>query len=371
VRILFLHLFDLDLAGGSGVYLRALTRALGELGHEVEVVSARHGDRYGSTTYALPFEFVLTFGPEKRPGEKTFDELSSAELSELAESAADAVARRSLVARSPQLLVVNHISVLALTALRLQRRFAVPYRVISYGTDTQLLARDRRYVDLLEEAAERADRVFAISRFVARQVAATLPRSRVETLGGAVDPDLFYRPANGSNGQPPRQIAFVGRLVTEKGIWVLLDALQAVGDGYELAVAGEGPLRGAIATRLERSALRERVHLLGYVPPSGLRDVLIRSCLLVVPSTWEEPLGLVILEALACGVPVVASAVGGIPEIVLDGVNGCLVPPGDAGRLAETLDRLRRDDALYRRLRANCLATDVPTYRGLAGRLLA
>lgn len=368
MRILFLHQFDLNFAGGSGVYLRALYFALTELGHRVEVVSARRPDQYGCTTYQLPFDFTLTFGPEKRAGERTLDELSTAELQALTLRAADTIEAEAFGDGRPDLTLANHINLMALVAWHLKKKLGVPYRVISYGTDTQLLLRDQRYRDLFGEAARDAERIFAISGYVAKEIAATVAGGKVEVLGGAVDHDLFYPPRTPQGAG--KKITYVGRLVTEKGLWTLLEACERVGNSLELHLVGEGPLRGPLETYLGSSPLRDRVKLAGYVPPDRLREILIDSALVVVPSTWQEPLGLVVLEAMACGVPVVASAVGGIPEMIQHGVNGLLVPPGDAFALAAAIHRVLNDSTLHRGMRQTLTRTTVPSYRDLARRAI-
>jgi glycosyltransferase involved in cell wall biosynthesis len=259
---------------------------------------------------------------------------------------------------------------MARVSLSLSNGFGVPYRLISYGTDTELLNRDHRYVDLFGAAASRADRVFAISGYVARQLRASLPVGDVEVLGGAVDKSLFHPPADFVD--PGARMAFVGRLVSEKGIWSLLEAVSLQRMHAHLDIIGEGPLQRPIAAYLAGSPLQERIRLLGYVPQSRLREALLTSALLVVPSTWQEPLGLVVLEAMACGIPVVASAVGGLPEIVADGFNGRLVKPGDAAGLAATLDELMSDAELRALMRENCLQrTPIASYGELARRVVA
>jgi glycosyltransferase involved in cell wall biosynthesis len=368
VRVLFLHQFDLNLAGGSGIYLRSLSRALAGLGHRVEVVSARRPDQYGCTTYQLPFDVTLTFGPEKRAGERTLDELSTAELQAWAARAVEAIEAEAFRQGAPDLILANHINLMARVGWRLGKKFGVPCRIISYGTDTPLLLREERYRDLFVEAACQADRIFAISAYVAREVAATVPGGRVEVLGGAVDDELFYLPERLPDAT--RRIAYVGRLVTEKGIGTLLAAFEKQTAATALTLMGEGPLLGPLETWLRDSPLRDRVTLMGYVPPNRLRDLLLGAALLIVPSTWQEPLGLVVLEAMACGVPVVASAVGGIPEMIQHGVTGSLVPPGDPDALAAAIDRLLGDPHRYREMRQLLRRTTVPTYRDLARRVV-
>lgn len=369
MRILFLHQFNFVRGwGGSASMLCALHGALSALGHRVEVMAAQERDPLGITTWPLPFDRLLTFGPEKRAGEVTLDELSTAELREMAACTARHIEERILPTARPDLVLANHVSLMALVAFHLQGRCGLPFRLISYGTDTKLLLNSARDRELYGPAARGAERLFTISAFVAGEVEATVG-GRIEVLGGAVDPALFFLPPPEVVPEPGRLIYF-GRLVTEKGIWVLLDAIERQSCASELVIVGEGPLRGAIDERLARHSPARRVRCLGPRPQAELRAELLRAEAALVPSTWQEPLGLVVLEALACGVPVIASEVGGIPEMIKPERTGLLVPGGDSAALACAIDRLLGQRDFRDRMRANIRASSVPTYRDLAMRLI-
>jgi glycosyltransferase involved in cell wall biosynthesis len=131
----------------------------------------------------------------------------------------------------------------------------------------------------------------------------------------------------------PAEVLFVGRLSPEKGIEELVAATQ----GMNLVVAGDGPLR-----RIVPGAL-------GFVPHDEVDRLYERAAVVVLPS-YREGLPLCVLEAMAHGRPVVASAVGGIPELVEDGVTGFLVEPGDVAGLRAAIEKLLTDPALRRRL---------------------
>jgi glycosyltransferase involved in cell wall biosynthesis len=113
------------------------------------------------------------------------------------------------------------------------------------------------------------------------------------------------------------------------------------------------------------------VRLLGCLPQSKIREVLISADAAVVPSIWQEPLGLVVLEALACGLPVIGTAVGGIPEIIKDRFNGLLVQPDDSAALATAIDSLLGDEDFYQQIKQGVDQTVVPTYDDLAMRVIA
>lgn len=367
MKILHFHMFDMRTGwGGSASMTLALHRAFQELGHQIEVASPGLPDPHGMTTWKLSLRHDVTFGPEKRNGEVALDEIDGAEMEAMALEAAEKVGAEAFGRHPPDLLIANHINLNALICRHLHQRFNVPYRVIAYGTDTQLLLRDRRYRDLFGEAARDADGIYSISAFTGREVEQTVGGNQ-RVLGGGVDPRHFHR--DGGPVSRNGTLVYVGRLVTEKGLWTLLEAMAAQRSATELILMGEGPLREPIEAYMRRGGHRFRVRFAGYVPPSEMRATLLEGCAVVVPSLWEEPLGLVVWEALACGIPVIASAVGGIPEMIRDGGNGILVPKGDAGALAAAIDRLLGDPACYERIRAGVEQTRVPTYRDLAARL--
>lgn len=141
----------------------------------------------------------------------------------------------------------------------------------------------------------------------------------------------------------PRRLAIVGRLIPIKGHEVLLRALASLRDDMPetiLDVVGDGPLEAELRTTVARLGLDGGVRFNGRVSPVG--PAFERAGLVVVPS-FGEGFGMVALEAMERGRPVVASAVGGLPEIVEDGRTGLLVPPGDAHALAHAIRELVSD----------------------------
>ncbi|HXB70787.1 MAG TPA: glycosyltransferase [Candidatus Acidoferrales bacterium] len=127
-----------------------------------------------------------------------------------------------------------------------------------------------------------------------------------------------------------RDFLFVatGRLCVQKNPLLMLRAFAALADSRaHLVLAGDGPLRQRVEEEVRSSGLRDKVHLLGY--RTDIRECLAASDVFLLSSDWEgHPLGA--MEAMACGLPVIATAVGGVPEVVESGLHGLLVPPGDA-----------------------------------------
>jgi glycosyltransferase involved in cell wall biosynthesis/SAM-dependent methyltransferase len=178
-----------------------------------------------------------------------------------------------------------------------------------------------------------------------------IPREKMLTLKcGIQEPSGAPDSAELRPGEPT--VSFIGTLIPEKGVHVLVEAVKGMSIQCRVRLFGGGPRSYTETLRRAAQPLGDRVEFCGEYDHRHLRGVLAGSDIVVVPSVWEEALGLVIQEALAEEKIVVASRIGGIPETILDGVNGFLVPPGDVEALARTLDGILRDlDGVRRRLR--------------------
>jgi len=148
-----------------------------------------------------------------------------------------------------------------------------------------------------------------------------------------------YRPPPRSG--PPRFL-FLGRIVPEKGLAPLLRALSRVSVPIRLDVAGEGHQRAAMQALSAQLGLDDRVTFHGWLGPDRLRDLMTQARAVVFPSLWNEPAGLISLEAAAAGRAVIASRVGGIPEYASDAF-ALLPPPGAASALADAMTTLATD----------------------------
>jgi glycosyltransferase involved in cell wall biosynthesis len=151
----------------------------------------------------------------------------------------------------------------------------------------------------------------------------------------------------------PAVVLSLGRLAADKGVFDLLEAMaeaRAAVPEARLVLAGEGD-RAAVNRYAEQLGIRDAVKFVGWVGPSGKRALLESAAAFALPS-YTAGLPASLLEAMAAGVPVVASPVGGIPEVVVDGVSGLYVPPGDTAALARYLRKLLVDRALGARIGA-------------------
>ena len=203
-------------------------------------------------------------------------------------------------------------------------------------------------------AAARAD----VAAFVSRDLAARYGGGREDLLvanESQVSEDLVLAAPPPPQGGPFR-VAYVGRLAPEKCVDDLLHAVARV-PGAALTIVGDGPRRPDLAALARALGLEERLEWRGYVPWGPALFAILRRCSALVLPSATEGLGLVIVEAMSQGVPVVGTRVGGIPELVEDGVSGFLVDVHRPDQLAAALARLQADPALRLRMAEAALRT--------------
>jgi len=195
--------------------------------------------------------------------------------------------------------------------------------------------RDRPRYDLLRSGVARAARVISCSEWVRRELTASGIESECIHLPV---PQPGARYARSRSAEP--RIFYCGRLDIEKGVDRLIRAFALVAaDAPDavLRIAGRGPERDRLEALTRELGVDRQVAFLGWLEPADVERELSSAWLLAAPSLWAEPLGLVALEAIVRGVPVLASASGGFAETVEEGISGMLVPNGDVDALAVSL----------------------------------
>jgi len=238
-------------------------------------------------------------------------------------------------------------------ALLLGRHFGVPVCVTLRGGDIDLLPRFRMRRRVIQRTLRRADRVFAVSQHLARgAVALGLPPKRLRIIPNGIDPHTFS-PMDRSTARAGLKISMqqplllcVGNLLAEKGQHVLIDALDVLRRrgtvAPHLTIVGSdqwGKRRYTeqLKQRIRELGLASQVTFAGSQPQAALRQWYSAADLLVLP-TFREGCPNVVREALACGTPVVASNVGGVPELIGSDAVGLLVAPGDVVGLAGAIE---------------------------------
>jgi glycosyltransferase involved in cell wall biosynthesis len=234
-------------------------------------------------------------------------------------------------------------------AVEIARASGVPVVLQLHGSGFERgLGRQALLTKLARRAARDADAVVAATPAWASAAAELLHVDEVDVL-----PNMCSTASLAPERSPdPATILFVGRLERAKGVFELIAATAALAPGrpdLRLVLAGRGRDEQAVRDAVSAAGLDGIVELPGWVDDAAKRGLLARATLVALPS-HAEGLPLVLLEAIGSGVPVVASAVGGIPEAVRHGREALLVPPRDPDALREALGRVLDDPALADRL---------------------
>jgi glycosyltransferase involved in cell wall biosynthesis len=210
--------------------------------------------------------------------------------------------------------------------------------------------RHTRRGTLMRFILDRAAVIVVLSETWRRRVAQMTRNPNIEVIPSPVEATDLLRI---ERDDPNRQtLLFMGRLDRYKGIHLLIEALASLRVKYpavRLCLAGEGEERERLQRMVEKHRLTDSVEFVGWVAERAKTAAWERAGIYALPS-YIEGLPMTVLEAMAAGVPVVATRVGGVPELVTDGVNGILIEPGDAAALTAALDRLLGDPALRARL---------------------
>lgn len=346
-------------AGGQNVHVAALSKALALRGHEISVYTRR--DSQDTPTRVRMCEGVevvhLTAGPRTHVPKDALLPYMGVFAEELAAS----------WAYDPPDVVHGHFWMSGLASLGAIRLLAPTgsrpavletfhalgsvKRRYQGGADTSPAERER----LEPLVGRRVDAIIATCPDeVAELRALGIAGQHIEIAPCGVDPNMFVPGSGGDSDKHYFRLLSVGRLVPRKAVDNIIRALgllhdQGISD-VSLDVVGDGSTPGASdpeRTRLSGLAqdlgVADRVRFLGQVPRRRMPE-LFRSADAVVCTPWYEPFGIVPLESMACGVPVIVSAVGGLQSSVVDGVTGLHVTPESPASLAEAVKQLKSDE---------------------------
>jgi glycosyltransferase involved in cell wall biosynthesis len=249
----------------------------------------------------------------------------------------------------PQLLHAHFATEATAMAIELATEHGIPFTFTAHGYDIH-----RKAPSDFGARAAAARAVVTVSQANADYIGRTfgVPQSHIRIIPCGVDTQRFQPGnANGLMAETPL-IVCVARQVAVKNLGLLLDACSLLaerGTKFRCVLVGDGPCRGELEEKRARLGLGEIVEMPGATEQSEVLKWWQRATVGVLTSE-NEGMPVSLMEAAACGVPVAATAVGGVPELIADGATGLLIPPNDAGALAAALERLLGEPDLRARL---------------------
>lgn len=359
-KVLFLLSFPLW-GSGSGTYIRELASEINKSKKiKTAIVCPESKKKLANVKiYPLELPFPVAFtGHPDWPVSKLYKDLSPVEITQVFNFFLRSV-MRAVDDFHPDLIHSNHTSLLSWVANFINALYGTPFIVTSHGTGVLAANQNKTYVPLTQDALKKAKKIIPVSGDTRSWLLETFGKDisrKARIIPGGIHPEDFppeknIRTINKKyNLRSKKVILFTGKLTEQKGVLYLLKAAKNIkGDIY---IIGDGPERKKLEDFIYKEKL-QNVHFLGYMGDekrSELKEFYYRSDIFVAPSVWDEPLGLVILEAMAARTPVIATRKGGIPLAVKDGINGILVRPRSNRQIAEACNKLLENDELRKKM---------------------
>ncbi|OGG18174.1 hypothetical protein A3D78_04255 [Candidatus Gottesmanbacteria bacterium RIFCSPHIGHO2_02_FULL_39_14] len=350
MKILYLQTFPLW-GSGSGTYARFLAS---EVGRHFKVAMVAPDERHIPNVELYPLKTtrkVAFTGHPEWPDCSLYTTISNRDMIKLYEEMLNSVTA-AVEDFVPNIIHVHHAFPLSWCARVIKSLYQIPYIISIHGSELPTLQKDKRYHALTGDALRRARRIVPNSFWTKEwlfKVFGDEFRSQVRVIPGGVDlrkfnPNLDTTDIDQKYHLKGKKVVmFAGKLTAYKGVRYLIQAARKI--DAEVVILGEGPERENLEKRTRDYQLKN-VHFIGHLGTSNeLNKFYKRAQVFVAPSVWDEPLGLVILEAMSCKTPVVVTRKGGIPLAVKDGVNGYFVRPKNSNQIAEKVNILLSDEA--------------------------
>lgn len=374
MRILYLQMFPLR-GSGSGTYARELALEVAKR-HTVAMVSPDKNSIENVKKYYinLPVKIAFTGHPDW-PNCQLYTKVAGKDLS------ANYLAyfleiTKAVEEFQPDIIHVHHLMPLTWIARFIKIAYGDNFIVTAHGSELPTLEKDKRYPYLTAEALAKAVRIAPNSFWTKEwmyQIFGTQFNKKMRIIPGGVNLSLFPEHMDASSIdnkyhlKDKRLVLFSGKLTKYKGVKYLLMAAKHI--DAVVGIAGDGPERQALE-KLAKDLKLINVKFFGHIANGDLTKLYYRANVCVVPSVWDEPLGLVVLEAMAASTPVVVTRKGGIPLMVKDGYNGLFVRPRNPKEIAEKVNYLLGNDEIRHKMgkRARQTVVEKFTWERIAGK---
>jgi glycosyltransferase involved in cell wall biosynthesis len=330
-------------AGGAEIQAYYVSNKLAEWGHNVHVISTGPTNQAEDQDKTLFKQSFIRYKWGRFPGNFAFV-LKMFSLGYLLRDKID--------------VVQVHIADMHMVSAFLLSKIAnKPYVVTCHGSDIRILRRSTFGKFLKKAMLKNASKVVSISKEIKDILVNEygLPSQSIKIITNGYDEEWMKRRLDETSNNAPREnpsLVFVGSLREVKDPLNAVEVFKIVSGpvkNVNLQIVGEGPLRQAVERKIEKYGLQDRVTLHGAVSHQRALEILASSAIYVLTSV-EEGLPTSLIEAMALGKPVAATSVGGVPEIVSDGVNGLLTPPRLPEKMAQLIERLLKDPVLAKKL---------------------
>lgn len=366
MKILYLQMFPLH-GSGSGTYARELAREVAKA-HQVAMVVPDKRTIPGVKMYpvSLPVKISFTGHPEW-PDSKLYTKVGGRDLSLNYISYFKAVVN-AVDDFQPDIIHVHHLMPFTWITRFIKIAYGLNFLVTVHGSELPTLENDKRYPYLTAEALRKAVRIVPNSFWTKewmRDIFGNEFDNKIRVIPGGIDLTAFPETMDVGemdvkyNLQGKRLVLFCGKLTKYKGVKYLIQAAKRI--NAIIGIVGDGPERKNLQL-LAKDLRADNVKFWGHMDNHDLIKLYYRADVSVIPSVWDEPLGLVVLEAMAAKTPVVVTRKGGIPLMVKDGVNGLFVRPRNSKEIVEKVNILLENDNLREKMGAKARQTVIERF---------
>ncbi len=355
MRVLLVNHFPLE-GSGSGIYTKNIAKRLVEYGHEVEVIVV---DKYKNRGEGFPVKTIINYDfpcfTTHPHSNNQFYHLTNDEMDDYLSTFIKTI-DKEVNNFKPDIIHCQHIWVAPFAASKTE----VPYIITAHGTDIKGFKKDKRYHHIALKAAENAEKIITISKYINKSVKKHFPveDNKLKLILNGFDENIFhpknldklnvlsnYINKDLTELDDIKLINFTGKLTDFKGVDLLLKAAEIYEKEFDNVITliiGDGELREQLK-QLKEDLNLESVFFLGNLPQETVAELYSIANITIIPSR-VEPFGLVALESLACGTPVIASKAGGLQDFVNNKV-GRFFPMNDYHALSkEIIDALKNDE---------------------------
>jgi len=355
MKILYLQTFPLY-GSGSGTYARYLAREIAKK-HKVAMVCPDNRELKNVKIYPIKMPFYVAFtGHPEWKNCRLYKDISNREILQIYKSFLNH-AVEAVEDFKPNIIHVHHAFPFSWAARFIKSTYQIPYVISIHGSELPTAQKDKRYIALTMDALRKAKRIIPNSYYTRDwmlKVFGDEYRDQIRVIPGGVDINRFKK-TNASeidkmfNIKGEKVVVFAGKLTAYKGVKYLVKAAKKIRG--KVLILGDGPER----KNLEKMVKEEKINNVKFLGHLGSNtDFLVkfysRANVFVAPSIWDEPLGLVILEAMACETPVVVTRKGGIPLAVKDGQNGLFIRPRNSNDIVEKINLLLTNENLRNKM---------------------
>lgn len=355
LRILYLQTFPLY-GSGSGTYARYLAREVNKYARTAIVLpDTRELNGVKIYPVKLPFKVAFTGHPEWRDC-RLYKDITNLELLQIYKTFLNASVA-AVEDFKPNIIHVHHAFPFSWAARFIKSVYQIPYVITIHGSELPTAQKDKRYIALTMDALRKARRVIPNSFWTKEwmlKIFGEEYRKKIRVIPGGVDINKFKKVTTNDidreyNLKGKRVIIFAGKLTPYKGVKYLVKAAKKI--KAEVLILGNGSEK----KNLEAIVKAERINNVRFMGHLADKTNLLikfysRADVFVAPSVWDEPLGLVILESMACETPVVVTRKGGIPLAVKERKNGLFIKPRNSQDIVEKVNYLLENDERRRKM---------------------